>query len=66
MTCQRASQVALVVKNKTKQKNSLANAGDMRHRFNPWVRKIPLEEVVATHPSILTWKIQWTEEYGGL
>ena len=30
-----ASQVALVVK------NSPANAGDMRHGFNPWVRKLP-------------------------
>ena len=31
----RASQVALVVKNLP------ASAGDMRHRFNPWVGKIP-------------------------
>ena len=30
-----ASQVVLVVKNLP------ANAGDMRHRFNPWVREIP-------------------------
>ena len=30
-----ASQVVLVVK------NPLANATDMRHEFDPWVRKIP-------------------------
>ena len=37
-----------------------------RHGFNPWVRKIPLEEETATHRSILTCKIPWTEEPGGL
>ena len=26
----------------------------------------PLEEGMATHSSILTWKIPWTEEPGGL
>ena len=26
----------------------------------------PLEEGMATHPSILAWKIPWTEEPGGL
>ena len=26
----------------------------------------PLEEGMATHSSILTWRIQWTEEPGGL
>ena len=26
----------------------------------------PLEEEVATHPSILAWRIPWTEEPGGL
>ena len=26
----------------------------------------PLEEGMATHPSILTWRIPWTEESGGL
>ena len=41
------SQVALVVKNLP------ANAGDMRGRFDSWVRKIPLEAAMATHSSIL-------------
>ena len=27
--------------------------------FNPWVRKDPLEEGMATHPSILAWKLPW-------
>ena len=37
-----------------------------RHKFHPWVRKIPLEEGTATHSSILAWRIPWTEEPGGL
>ena len=28
-----------------------------RHGFAPWVRKIPLEEGLATHSSILAWRI---------
>ena len=35
-----------------------------------WVRSLgwedPLEEGMATHSSILTWEIPWTEEAGGL
>ena len=35
-----------------------------------WVRSLgwedPLEKEMATHASILTWKIPWTEEPGGL
>ena len=35
-----------------------------------WVRslgwEVPLEKEMATHPSILAWKIPWTEEPGGL
>ena len=33
--------------------------------FNPWIRKISLEEEMATSSSILAWKIPWTEEPGG-
>ena len=29
-------------------------------------QKDPLEEEMATHSSILAWKIPWTEEPGGL
>ena len=40
-----------------------ANAGDIKScRFDPWVRKIPLEEGTVTHSSILAWGISWTEE----
>ena len=37
-----------------------------RHGFDPWVGKIPLEEEMATHSSILAWEVSWTEEPGGL
>ena len=36
-----------------------------RCRFDPWVGR-SLEEEMATHSSILAWKIPWTEEPGGL
>ena len=29
-------------------------------------QKDPLEKEMATHPSILAWRIPWTEEPGGL
>ena len=35
-----------------------------------WVQSLswedPLEKEMATHSSILAWKISWTEESGGL
>ena len=31
-----------------------------RPGFNPWVGKIPLEKEMATHSSILAWRIPWT------
>ena len=34
------------------------------HRFNYW--KTPLEKEMATHSSILAWKIPWAEEPGGM
>ena len=34
--------------------------------FSPWVGKIPLEEGMATHSTILVWRIPWTEEPGRL
>ena len=39
-------------------KESACNAGDLD--------LIPLEKGMATHSSILAWKIPWTEEPGGL
>ena len=34
--------------------------------FDTWVGKGSLEEGMATHSSILSWRIPWTEEPGGL
>ena len=47
-------------------KNPPANAGDIRDGVPSlgWVD--PLEEGMATHSSILAWRILWTEEPGGL
>ena len=55
-----ASQELLVAKNLP------ANTGDMRVGFCSWVRKIPLEEDMATYSKILAWRIPRTEEPGGL
>ena len=52
--------MALVVKNPP------ANAGDQEM----WVQSLgwedPLKEEMATHSSILAWRIPWTEEPGGI
>ena len=37
-----------------------------RHRFDPWIRKILLEEGTATHSSILAWRIPQTDQPSGL
>ena len=48
-------------------KNPPAHAGrHKRHKFDPWVGKIPLKEGTATHSSILPWRIPWSEEPGRL
>ena len=45
-------------------KNLPVNAGDV------WVQSLgqedPLEKKTATHSIILSWRISWTEEPGGL
>ena len=55
-----ASQMVLVVKNPL----------PMQETQEMWVQSLgwedPLEEGMATHTSILTWRISWTEEPGGL
>ena len=42
----------------------------MQETQETWVQSLgredPLEEGMATHSSILAWKIPWTEELGGL
>ena len=55
-----ASQATLVVKNLP------ASAGDIRMQVLSLGREDPLEEGMATHSSILAWKIPWTEKPGGL
>ena len=65
MAHQGASQMALVVKNKTKQ-NLPANAGDSRDTDSiPGPGRSPGGDM-STHSSILAWRIPWTEEPGGL
>ena len=44
-------------------KNLPANAGDVGSILG---QDDPLEEEMATHSSILAWRIPWTEEPGGL
>ena len=51
-----ASQVVLVAKNPP------ADAGDIRYTGSIYGSEDPLEEVMATHLSILAWEIPWTEE----
>ena len=52
-----ASRVAQLVKN-------LPVMQETPVRFLDW--EIPLEKGMATHSSILAWRIPWTEEPGGL
>ena len=52
-----ASLVAQSVKN-------LPAVQETRVRSLGW--EVPLEKEMATHSSILAWKISWTEEPGGL
>ena len=47
-------------------KNLLANAGDVRDAVPSLSWENPLEEGVATHSSILAWRIPGTEEPGWL
>ena len=47
-------------------KNLPANAGDTREGFQFLGREGPLEWEMGIHSSILTRKIPWTEEPGGL
>ena len=55
-----APQLALVVKNLS------ANAGDLRDVGSSLGQEDPMEEGMATHSSVLAWRIPWIEELGGL
>ena len=54
-----ASQVVLVVKNS-------ASTGDIRDMGSIPGSGRSLEESMATHSSILAWRVPWPEEPGGL
>ena len=43
-----------------------ASAGDKETQVQSLGREDPLEENMATHCSILAWRLSWTEEPGGL
>ena len=57
-----ASQVILVAKNWP----AYAGDRDLRDGVPSLGWEDPLEEGMATHSSILAWRISWTEEPGGL
>ena len=48
----------------------LKNLPEVQETQEIWVRLLgwedPLEEGMATYSSVLAWRIQWTEESGGL
>ena len=54
------SLVVLVVKNQT------ANAGDVRHEFNPWVGKIPWRRARQPSPVFLPGESHRQKSLGGL
>ena len=47
-------------------KNLPANAGDVETQVQSLGQEGHLEEGMATHSSIVAWRIPWTEEPGGL
>ena len=47
-------------------KNLPAKAEDVRNAVQSLGQEDPLEKGMATHSSILAWRILWTEEPGGI
>ena len=47
-------------------KNLPTKAGDIKKMVRSLGQEDPLEEGMATHSSILAWRIPWTEDPGGL
>ena len=47
-------------------KNLRAMQETQETQIRSLAREDPLEEGTATHPSVLAWRIPWTEEPGGL
>ena len=46
--------------------NQLTNVRDIESPVQSLGQEDPLEEGMATHSSILAWRIPWTEKPGGL
>ena len=47
-------------------KNQPANTGDLRDVVPSLGLEDPLKKGMATHSSILAWRIPWTDKLGGL
>ena len=47
-------------------KNLPTKPGDIKNMVRSLGQEDPLEEGMATHSSILAWRIPWTEDPGGL
>ena len=54
----------------TIKKSLVAQTIKNRAKQETWVRSLgwedPLEESIATHPSILAWRIPWADKLGGV
>ena len=46
--------------------NLPANAGNVGDAVQSWSQEDPLAEDMATHSSVLAWRIPWTEKLGRL
>ena len=58
----RASQVALVMKNPPANVGDIRDAGSIPGSGRSMGWDDPLEEGMASHSSILAWRMSWTEE----
>ena len=58
--------ISLQLKLKKKKKNLPAVQEPQETQIRPRSWEDPLKEGMATYPSILAWRIPWTEKTGGL
>ena len=58
----RASQVALVMKNPPANVGDIRDVGSILGSSRSMGRDDPLEEGMASHSSIIAWRMSWTEE----
>ena len=64
--CKATLQVRAKLELVSSQASPVASQQCGKPEFDLWVGKIPLEKGMATHSSILAWRVPWTEEPGGL